>query len=125
MPKTLIRKIKEYKPSHIYVGLFAFFALVFVWRFLGVAWFSPISSHLSNFTITGLAMLLLMGPKDFKVRSKRLKLITIACFFITINILVELLNIGSASFNTADLTDAFFGIFAATIVWAGYWKTAL
>ncbi|MGD8374435.1 MAG: hypothetical protein PVI21_06295 [Candidatus Woesebacteria bacterium] len=134
MTKTLINRAKERKPSKTYIALFVFFAAMFVWRFSNVAWFSPISSHLSNFAITGLAILILIGPKDFSAKSKKTTLFGIVCFFISINIIVELLNIGDLSINnqvnieninTADLADAMFGILAAIIVWTSYYKFTL
>jgi hypothetical protein len=91
----------------------------------GIYWIAPISGHLSNFALTGILLLLLIGPLHFERKEARSRVLALSIFFILANIIVESLNIGSlftpTAFNTADLLDAMFGIIAAALVVSVYW----
>lgn len=120
------------KPSRAYVLLLGLFVAVYVWRATHSLWIEPISTHISNFAITGGAVLLLIGPKDFERKKARNKVIQIALTFAGANIIVEMLSIGDLqlpgltflSFNTPDILDAAFGLLAILIVTFAYRKRA-
>lgn len=121
----MLEKFKRLRPSRPYILLLITFGALYAWRMSGIYWIAPISGHLSNFALTGILLLLLIGPLHFERKEARSRVLALSIFFILANIIVESLNIGSlftpTAFNTADLLDAMFGIIAAALVVSVYW----
>ena len=121
----MLEKLKSLHPSRPYLLLLVGFALLYAWRMSGIYWIPSVSGHLSNFALTGILLLLLIGPIHFERKEARARVLGLSIFFVLANIIVESLNIGSlftsSAFNTADLLDAMFGIVAATLVVMAYW----
>lgn len=128
----MFNKLRELQPSRIYLVLLGIFVVTYVWRATSIGWADPISSHISNFAITGAAVILLIGPKDFRRKSARNKVLQITITFAVANIIVELLNVGDLqlpgltflSFNTADIFDAVYGLIAVVLATFFYWREA-
>jgi hypothetical protein len=105
--------------------LLLLFVAVYVWKQTGILWIEGFSSHLSNFALTGVGSLLLIGPRSFGQKEAKYKVLAVTLFFIAANLTVELLVAGSlGGFNVPDGFDAFFGTVASGIIVAfhGYGK---
>lgn len=128
----MLDKLRELRPSRAYLLLLGIFVVTYVWRATSIGWIDAISSHVSNFAITGAAVMLLIGPKDFRRKSARNKVLQITITFAVANIIVESLNVGDLqlpgltflSFNTADIFDAVYGLTAVALITFCYWKEA-
>lgn len=115
----------------IFKGLresFAFWCLVFLflgvygWKMSLIFWIPDISDHLSNFALTGLFSLLLMGPKYFARKKDRRRVWLVTALFVASNLVVELASVGALQgFNVLDLLDALYGIAASAIVLAAHY----
>ena len=76
-----------------------------------------ISDHLSNFALTGLGSLALIGPRAFSSQLGRAKVLAISGFFVLANLAVELIGAGTlGGFNVLDGYDALYGVLACSIV---------
>lgn len=83
----------------------------------GILWLPAISGHLSNFALTGSAMLLLIGPRSFRQKTGRMKVIIVTLIFIMANLVVEGMAGGTLNgFNVLDTYDALFGVAACGII---------
>lgn len=128
----MIKKLIGLRLSRSYISLLGLFAATYIWRATTALWFAPISDHISNFAITGGAILLLIGPKDFEKKSAWNKVLQITCTFALANIILESLNVGDLNlpgltflaFNTADAFDMVYGLAAVMLVAFVYWKRA-
>ena len=123
---STVHKIPRYQLGRQYIVLLSFFIIVYMWRLSGFYWIPQVSSHLTNFALTGIAVLLLIGFRDFGQAHRWRKVIIICSMFVVANILVENLTIdgipgmASTTANTADMYDAGFGSMAAIII-AGFY----
>lgn len=121
----MFKKLKPSRPSWPYLSLLTGFIVIFLWKTSGIFWIPAFSGHLSNFALSGILLLVLVGPGSFENIKAQNKVFVISLFLAFANIIVESFNIGniftSSIFNIADLTDALFGIIAILIVVIVYW----
>ena len=110
----------------IYPALLVVFALAYLWRITGVAPIDPVSSHLSNFYLTGAAVTLLSGPQAFVDPSRRRRALGAAAVLAGVNLVGEVLvaavgwddevNRALGDVNTSDPVDGVIGILTAGLV---------
>ena len=110
----------------VFPALVGLFALIYLWRISGVAPVERVSSHLSNFYLSGAALTLLIGWKGFVDPSARVRSLILAASFAVLNVVVEILlvvgNIDEAinsalgGVNTTDPIDGLAGIAGVLLV---------
>lgn len=108
--------LKSYFHGH-FAWLSAFFLVIYLWKLSGAGWLPGISDHLSNFALTGLLSLLIIGPWAFESKRGTFRTLTVVIVFILANLAVEIVAGGTlGGFNVLDGVDAFYGVLAAGIV---------
>lgn len=106
--------------------LLGLFVAAYIWKISGFAPLEPVSSHVSNFALTGGALTLACTPKAFVDVGRRRRALTLCMLFAALNLVVEvLLGLGdfdsfvnefTDGFNTADPLDAVGGLVAVATV---------
>lgn len=100
-----------------YAGLGVSFLIIYLWKVSGALWLPGISDHLSNFALTGLGSLVLIGPSVFISWQGRVKVLVVSGLFVLANLAVELMGAGTlGGFNILDGYDALYGVLACGIV---------
>ncbi|MFP5317998.1 MAG: hypothetical protein ACLGI2_06840 [Acidimicrobiia bacterium] len=110
----------------VFPALLVVFALAYLWRITGVLAVEPISSHLSNFYLTGAAVTLLSGRRAFVDPAVRGRALVVAAAFAAVNVVVEVLlaaaglddevNRAMGDVNTSDPVDGLSGLAAVALV---------
>ena len=104
-----------------FVMLLLFFLLTYAWKASELLWIAGVSSHLSNFALTGAGILALVGPRHFTKKSSQPRLLIVIALFTVANIFVEAFGAGTlGGFNVVDGYDAVFGISACAVVWIAH-----
>lgn len=111
-----------------YGVLLALFVAAYLWKLSGRLPVEPISSHVSNFAITGAVLTLLCTPRAFSDPGGRRRALLLCALFAAVNLVVEILmGIGgfdrvvnrlTDGFNTADPLDGVAGLAAVGVVLA-------
>ena len=110
----------------IFPGLLVVFVAAYVWRMSGVLDVTAVTSHLSNFVLSGAAVTIISGPKAFVDPARRSRALLAAAALVAVNLVAEmLLAIGGADevvndamgdVNTTDPIDGLSGILAVALV---------
>ncbi len=109
-----------------YLKLLAIFLFLFAWRASGHFYAGALSDHIGNFIFTGLAFLVVMGPKIYQQGRYTNELVIAAIVLASANVILELLvnvdeitlplGITFVNFNTTDPWDIPFGILALLVI---------
>lgn len=102
------------------------FGVLYVWRMTGVLAVEPVTTHVSNFYLSGAALTLLVGPRGFQDLSRRGLVLAAAGVLVSVNVVVEVVlaalgvddevNDAMGNVNTSDPIDGLFGVAAVILV---------
>ena len=110
----------------VYPSLLVLFGLAYAWRMSG--WFAlePVTTHLSNFYLTGAALTLVSGPRAFVDPMRRPRALAAAAGLAALNLIAEValaagdvderVNRAMGDVNTTDAVDGMFGLAAVAFV---------
>ena len=112
----------------VFPPLLVTFGLAYLWRISGLLPVASLTDHLSNFYLTGAAVVVLSGPASFVDAGRRARAVVVAGLFAGLNLVVEIaLAVGNADeavnramgdVNTSDPVDGVFGLAATALVLA-------
>lgn len=122
-----------YLANQHYIHLLLVYLLLFLWRSSEIFSINFISSHIGNFVITGLVILLVLGPSIYSSRNHISKFIFVCFLMVFVNIVMELfINYGDVTIpfvmvtisqiNVADKLDIPFGLLSIAFLAGDYYR---
>ena len=112
----------------IFPMLLVSFAALYAWRISGVLPVEPVTAHLSNLYLTGVALVVVSGPRAFVDGAGTTRALAAALALVVLNLGLEVVvpalgieddvNEAMGDVNTSDPLDAVFGLVAVDLVLA-------